>query len=40
MTPKAAFDNIVERAERLVTLHTELAGGLALAIWGSPEDKT
>ncbi len=31
MTPKAAFDNIMERADRLVALHKELAGGLALA---------
>ena len=30
MTPKAAFDNIVERAERLLALHGDLAGGLAI----------
>lgn len=31
MTPKQAFDQIVDRAERLVALNGELAGGLALA---------
>jgi len=30
MTPKAAFDNIVERAERLVAFHGEMAAGLAI----------
>jgi RiboL-PSP-HEPN len=30
MSPKAAFDNIVERAASILALHGELAGGLAV----------
>jgi hypothetical protein len=39
MTPKAAFDNVIDRAECLVALRGELAGGPALGTAMTPQQR-